>query len=169
MKKQEMKNLLLDMLGRVLSGTNFRLKKSEDAYVRKIVGGRQMLGLPLLDYNPEFHFSLTICVRLEAVEETFHRFSGSPPKYHSMSETTITRLDYFGSSVSECMTRLKGAAILHADQPAPLRDRHRPAGLSRSGHPRPAHPRPLAAGDHRRRHAFSRLVDVPASIDVCAR
>jgi hypothetical protein len=54
-----------------------------------------MLGLPLLDYNPEFEFSLNICIRLDAVEELFHKFSGSPPKYHAMSDTTITRLEHF--------------------------------------------------------------------------
>jgi hypothetical protein len=95
MKKQEMKNLLFEMLSGILVGTDFRLKKSDDAFVRKITGGRQMLGLPLLDYNPEFEFSLTICIRLDAVEEIFHQFSGSPPKYHSMSNTTITRLEHF--------------------------------------------------------------------------
>jgi hypothetical protein len=54
-----------------------------------------MLGLPLLDYNPEYQFSLNVCIRLDAAEEIFHQFSGSPPKYHSMSETTITGLEYF--------------------------------------------------------------------------
>jgi len=96
MKKQEMTKLISEMLGNVLSGTDFRLKKSEDGFVRKIPGsGRQMLGLPLWDYNPEFEFSLNICIRLDTVEEIFHQFSGSPPKYHSMSFTTITRLESF--------------------------------------------------------------------------
>jgi hypothetical protein len=95
MKKQEMKNLLFEMLNGILTGTDFRLKKSEDGFVRRIAGGRQMLGLPLLDYNPEFEFSLNICVRLDAVEEVFHQFSGSSPRYHSMSDTTITRLEHF--------------------------------------------------------------------------
>ena len=54
-----------------------------------------MLGLPLWDYNPTFEFSLNICIRLDAVEDVFHHFSGSPPKYHSMSFTTMTRLEYF--------------------------------------------------------------------------
>src|ERR1051325_1093655 len=95
MKKQEMANLIFEMLSGVLAGTDFRLKKSEDAFVRRIPAGIQMLGLPLWDYNPHFEFSLNICVRIEAVEEIFHQFSRSPPKYHSMSTTTITRLEYF--------------------------------------------------------------------------
>src|ERR1700729_687774 len=95
MKKQEMASLNFEMLSGILSGTDFRLKKSEDGFVRRIPGGRQMLGIPLWDYNPEFEFSLNICIRLDAVEHVFHRFSGSPRKYHSMSFTTITRLEHF--------------------------------------------------------------------------
>jgi hypothetical protein len=109
MKKQEMKNLLFEMLGGILTGTDFRLKKSEDAFIRKIPGGRQMLGLPLLDYNPEFQFSLNVCVRLDAVEEIYHQFSGSPPKYHSMSDTTITRLEYFTGGPAMSMYRVTTA------------------------------------------------------------
>lgn len=95
MKKQEMANLIFEMLGGIFSETTFRLKKSEDGFVKKISNGRQMLGLPLWDYNPEFEFSLNICIRLDAVEDVFHQFSGSPPKYHSMSFTTMSRLEYF--------------------------------------------------------------------------
>jgi hypothetical protein len=95
MKKREMANLIFEMLKCTLTGTDFRLKRSEDAFVRQIAGGRQMLGLPLWDYNPFFEFSLNICVRLDAVEEIFHQFIDSAPKYHAMSFTTITRLEYF--------------------------------------------------------------------------
>jgi hypothetical protein len=95
MKRQEIADLIFEMLSRVLAGTDFRLKKGEEGFVRKIPGGRQMLGVPLWDYNPEFEFSLNICIRLDAAEEVFHRFSGSAPKYHSMSFTTMTRLESF--------------------------------------------------------------------------
>lgn len=95
MKKKEMKSLLFEMLSSILDGTDFRLKKSEDCFTRKIAGGWQMLGLPLLDYNPEFIFSLNICIRLDAVEEIFNLFSGVAPKHHSTTTTTITRLEYF--------------------------------------------------------------------------
>jgi hypothetical protein len=94
-KKREMADLIFQMLGGVLSETDFRYKKSEDGFVRKISGGRQMLGLPLWDYNPEFEFSLNICIRLDAVEEVFHQFSGSPPKYHPLSFTIATHLEHF--------------------------------------------------------------------------
>ena len=95
MKKPEMLNLIYEMLAKALDGTGFRLKKSEQAFVRQFPGGRQMLGLPLWDYNPEFEFSLNICIRLDAVEQIFHLFSLAEPKYHAVSDTTITRLEYF--------------------------------------------------------------------------
>lgn len=95
MKKPEMANLIFEMLTGILAGTDFRLKKSEQGFLRKIGGGRQMLGLPLWDYHPEFEFSLNICIRLDAVEQIFHQFSGSPPKYHSMSFTMMARLEQF--------------------------------------------------------------------------
>jgi hypothetical protein len=72
MNKREMKNLIFDMLGKILSETDFRHKKSEDAFVRKIIEGWQQIGLPLYDYKPEFIFSLNICIRLNVVEEIFN-------------------------------------------------------------------------------------------------
>jgi hypothetical protein len=98
MKKQEVANLITRMLSEALTGTDFRIKTGDDGFVKRIAGGRQVLGIPLWDYNPDFEFSLNICVRLDAVEEVFHQFSDSPPKYHSMSFTTITRLEHFTGS-----------------------------------------------------------------------
>ena len=95
MKKKEMKDMILQGLADILSQTDFQLKKSEDAFFRKIPGGKQMLGLPLWDYNPQFEFSLNICIRLDAAEEIFHEVSGTPPKYRSMSFTTNTPFGRF--------------------------------------------------------------------------
>lgn len=95
MNKQEVKTVIFDMMAGILDATSFRLKKGEDGFVRKFAGGRHMLGIPLWDYNPQYEFSLNICIRLDAVETIFHQFSGSQPKYHPMSFTTITRLGYF--------------------------------------------------------------------------
>lgn len=95
MKKQEVKNLLFDMLSGILTGTDFRLKKSEDRFVRTIDGGWQDIGLPLWDYNPEFEFSLNMCIRLNAAEDIFNMFSGVAPRHQSSTPTTITRLEHF--------------------------------------------------------------------------
>ena len=95
MKRAEMAGAIFEVLGGILSATEFRLKKSEDGFARKISGGKQVLGVPLWDYHPDFEFSLNICIRLDAVEATFHRFSGSPANYHRMSFTMTARLEQF--------------------------------------------------------------------------
>ena len=113
MKKREMAELIFEMLGDILSGAEFRLNRSEDAFARKIPNGSQLLGLPRWDYKPAFEFSLNICIRLYAVEEIFHRFSGAPPKYHSLSYTTITRSEHFtgGSSKYRVTTAEEVASV----------------------------------------------------------
>lgn len=95
MKKSEIQSLIYEGLGEILSHTDFRLKKSEGGFVRKIPQGRQALVVSLIDYKPKFIFSLTACIRLDEVENILHQFSGSPAKCHSMSYTTMTQLEYF--------------------------------------------------------------------------
>jgi len=95
MKTQEMKNLILQALSEILCDTDFCLKKSDDAFIRKIPDGRQTLGMGFWNFNPKFQFQLMMCIRLEAAEEMYHRFSRAAPKYYSLSDTTITRLEYF--------------------------------------------------------------------------
>ncbi len=94
--KTEVRRLIVDAVAPVVSVAGFRFKKASEAFVRKIDGGRQELGLPLVDCNPVFKFSFTLCIRLEAVQEITNRFSGSPPKYHSMTLTSITQLEFLG-------------------------------------------------------------------------
>ncbi len=101
MKKQEVANKIYAALSGVLTQENFRLKKSEGLLTRPIPGGQQRIYVSILDYNPEFIFSLTVAIRLDAVEKLFHLVSGSPPKYQSLSTTTLTQLDYFTSGQYE--------------------------------------------------------------------
>ena len=60
----------------------------------------------------------------------------------------------------------QSAAIADAGQSAALRDRHRPARLSRGCRPGTAGPRSLAAGPDRHGDPFVRLLAVPPSPDV---
>jgi hypothetical protein len=94
--KTEVRRLISEALAPVLSGAGFRFQKKSEAFVRKIDGGRQELGVALVDYNPLFEFSFSLCIRLEAVEEITNRFSGSPPKYHPITLTSITQLEFLG-------------------------------------------------------------------------
>jgi hypothetical protein len=100
MKKHEMATLIVETLGAYLSGTGFQFKKAVEGFVRPIHSGRQVLGVPLWDYDPEYEFSLNVCIRLDAVEAIFHRFSGAPRKYHALSFTTMSRLELFSGRLS---------------------------------------------------------------------
>lgn len=96
--KTEVRRMIVDAVTPVVSPAGFRFKKATAAFVRKIDGGRQELGLPLVDYNPVFHFSFTLCTRFDAVQDITNRFSGSPLKYHPMTLTSITQLEFLGLS-----------------------------------------------------------------------
>lgn len=94
--KSEVRSMIVDAVAPIISGKGFRFKKTSEAFVRKIEGGRQELGVSLVDYNPIFQFSFTLCSRLEAVQEITNRFSGALPQYHSMTLTSITQLEFLG-------------------------------------------------------------------------
>ena len=94
--KTEVRRMIVDAVALVVSATGFRFKKASEAFVRKIEGGRQELGLPLVDFNPVFEFSFALCIRLNAVQDITNRFAGSPPKYHSMTLTSFTQLEFLG-------------------------------------------------------------------------
>jgi hypothetical protein len=95
MKKQEVRDFIYAKLSKVLLSAGFRLNKGEGAFVRKITNGFQKIFVPLVDYNPIFVFSLTIGIRLDAVEDIFNRFSGADDKGQKQTLTTITQLTYF--------------------------------------------------------------------------
>jgi hypothetical protein len=95
MKKQDAARLIYDGLFPAMSDEGFKLRKSEEGFVRSIPAGRDIVFVPLYDYNPVFEFSLTMGIRIDAVEATFHLFSGAPPPYQKLSYTTLTQLSYF--------------------------------------------------------------------------
>lgn len=94
MKLSDVRNMVLCKLASLFDG--FMNRKSEDeGFARTIPGGRQEVLVSLLDYDPVFVFSLVMCVRLDAVENIFHLFSGAPPEYQATTPTSITQLQYF--------------------------------------------------------------------------
>jgi hypothetical protein len=101
MKKSEVRNLIYEGLKGVLEDHGFRLNRKQEGFVRRIPDGKQCIGVPLVDYNPTYIFSLTLTTRLEAVQTILNLFTGSPPQYHSITVTTITQLDYFTKKKTE--------------------------------------------------------------------
>jgi hypothetical protein len=98
MKKQDVRGLIYAGLEPMVAPHGFRVKKSEESFVRAIEAGKQSLGIALVDYNPVFEFSLTISIRLDQVEDILHMFSGSPPQYHRTSSTFISDMNRFQTS-----------------------------------------------------------------------
>jgi hypothetical protein len=95
MKKQEISNFIYAGLKEVLAGAGFRLNKREGAFTRSIPNGFQRIYVPLYDFNPVFVFSLTIGIRLDAVEEIFNQFSGAMGAGQAQTTTSLTQLGYF--------------------------------------------------------------------------
>jgi hypothetical protein len=133
MKKSEVLKIVHAELGSALSGTEFKLVKREEGFVRRIPGGKQVLGIPLVNYEPVFIVGLIACIRLEAVEDIFHLFSGSPTReYQLMSFTTGTPLRYFAAGASEfkigshdeLLTALDSAAAIVRSKILPFFEMH---------------------------------------------
>lgn len=97
--KVEVRRLIVEAVTPVVATAGFRWKSKREAFVRKIDDGRQELSLSLVDYNPLFEFSFSLCIRLEAAEEIRNRFSGSPPEFHDITLTSITQLEFLGLKV----------------------------------------------------------------------
>jgi hypothetical protein len=90
------RRLIAEGLNPAVKAAGFRYRAKAEGFVRNIGGGRQELGIALWDYNPLFKFSLNLCVRLDAVQEIVNRFSGSSPRYHGMTLTSVTQLEFLG-------------------------------------------------------------------------
>jgi hypothetical protein len=94
MKKVEIRNLIFSILTPLFVEKGFRLKKAgEGELIRVIQGGFQRIGIPLVDHNPKFKFSLIIAIRLDAVADITNKFV--PAKYHSAATTFTAHLERF--------------------------------------------------------------------------
>jgi hypothetical protein len=93
MNKTEIRDLIYRELAPLLPG--FKPKPREESFVRTIPDGKQALMVAIVDYRPEYRFSLVLVVRLEPVQQIVNQFSGSPPKYHKLTTTTLTQLGWF--------------------------------------------------------------------------
>src|SRR5436190_18399855 len=94
--KSEVRGLIYQALEPVVAPAAFRLQKKKDSFVRKIDGGRQEIGVALSDYNPLFRFSLTLCVRLEAVEAINNQSLDIAERYRDLTVSSLTQLEFLG-------------------------------------------------------------------------
>lgn len=93
MRMQDVRERLVAGLAPWLPG--FRARKKDASFARRIPGGTQRIGIPIVDHAPEFAFSLVFTVRLEEVESIKHEVLQTPERYRAMTTTTATVLDHF--------------------------------------------------------------------------
>lgn len=146
--KTEVERLIVGGLKPVTAPAGFRYVKRDQSFVRFIEGGQQRLGIALWNYNPLFAFSLTMTVRLDAVQAITNQYSGSPPQFHEITTTSLTQLEFLGapsergkvefraSSESELAAVLPGVAALVRERVVPFFDEYRDlAALNRGLNP----------------------------------
>jgi hypothetical protein len=95
MSSNPIENELNQRIGEVLVPRGYRftmLDKHTEGFVRAGDGIRHSIIIPMWDHAPAFEFSLTTCIRVEAVEAISNLFSGVCPEYHSSSDTCVINL-----------------------------------------------------------------------------
>ena len=96
MKKKEVRDLIYSLITPLVIEKGFRFKKAGEGILsRSIPGGNQCIGVPFVDYNPQFKFSLFVTIRLNEVEEIANKFNAAPSKYHSETITFTAQLERF--------------------------------------------------------------------------
>lgn len=94
--KPGIRGALNESLGAVLTRGGFRLRKKQEAFVRSIPGGRQLLLVALTERGEYSDFSLVLGIRLDAVETIANKYSNVRRQYQADSLTTLTQLEHFG-------------------------------------------------------------------------
>jgi hypothetical protein len=92
---EEAKTILGERLTAILRDTGFTPTTSNEAFVRPLAAGRQSIEVAFWDRRPSVDITLLVSVRLDAVEDVFHRFSGAYAEHRSLSSTVTTSLNYF--------------------------------------------------------------------------
>jgi hypothetical protein len=96
MRKQDVRNLLYEGLAGSITAAGFRLRKRDEGFVRKLPEGRQLLSIALINAGEGFACTLTLGIRLDAVEELVNGILATPALYAGETLTTLTQLEYFG-------------------------------------------------------------------------
>ena len=96
MRKQDVRQLLYAGLAASLAPGGFRLRTRDERFVRTVPEGQQSLSVALVQAWPGFECTVTLALRLTAVEELVQRILETPPQYAGSTMTTLTQLEHFG-------------------------------------------------------------------------
>jgi hypothetical protein len=92
--RQNATDVLVNWLTPLLGEAGFERADGGEYFIRLIPGGRQAIGMAVWDYNPLVEVALLVTVRLRAVEEVFHLFTGADLEHQGFSSTIITPFYY---------------------------------------------------------------------------
>jgi hypothetical protein len=94
MTKKEVTETLFSELSTILKPSKFKASKKDNAFIRKVGNGSHWILIGVYDYNPLYQVSFHLGIRLDEVEEMFHKFSGTLPNYQHQSLTCSTPIKF---------------------------------------------------------------------------
>jgi len=86
-ERKTLKAALFATLRDQLNGEGFKLKAARDTFVRAHEGYSERFMLVCLDGKPGWRIQPNVGIRIERVEEIFHKTSGFEPKYQKDTPT----------------------------------------------------------------------------------
>lgn len=92
--KKEARAVIVEEISPRVVSLGFRA--SGDRFSRKISAGKQGFSIAIFDYRPTFEFTVSVTVRIDAVEEFVAPFIGVQPKDRAITVTSLTQLEHFG-------------------------------------------------------------------------
>jgi hypothetical protein len=91
----KLKLALFESVGERLVGASFKLNAIKDSFVRRRNGVADIFQLVCKDAKPGWRIQPNVAVRLEQVEEIFHRTSGFEPQYQKDTPTMGGSVGHF--------------------------------------------------------------------------
>jgi hypothetical protein len=95
MNKKRLVEIIAETLGPVVQPHGFAFRKTAQDFHRRTPAGWQRLYISVIDYSPEFRFTLPTGVRVDVVENLFNQFSGAVGSGQAMTTTAIVPLARF--------------------------------------------------------------------------
>ena len=87
MRNYEIKEKLLSKLEGELSQYNYKLKKSADEFIHKNKDGWFKFQLIFLERDDDWEINLGMLIRIDNIENIYHKASYFEPKYHKTTPT----------------------------------------------------------------------------------
>lgn len=107
MKLEAARAELLSRCDKPMGEIGFRYVKSREAYVRKFGKGLQLLSLRALEVSGVPRVEVSVAVRFDEVEATYHRVLQTPAKYTKLTNTLWIPADALsGWPLEDCHLRL---------------------------------------------------------------